>query len=99
MPNFAAGGVATPADAALVMVLWLRYLVQTVLTTAVALIAGRGIKVDLASLPLDDAKTYSLLNNAQTLGVFQLESGGMRDLCRATGKNNRKLAYFLLALP
>ena len=32
--------------------------------------------------PLDDARTYSLLNNAQTLGVFQLESGGMRDLCR-----------------
>ncbi|MFM7103120.1 MAG: hypothetical protein ACKO3N_18370, partial [Verrucomicrobiota bacterium] len=31
---------------------------------------------------LDDARTYALLNNAQTLGVFQLESGGMRDLCR-----------------
>ena len=33
-------------------------------------------------LPLDDAKTYDLLNKAETLGVFQLESGGMRDLCR-----------------
>ncbi len=27
-------------------------------------------------------KTYDLLNKAETLGVFQLESGGMRDLCR-----------------
>lgn len=42
----------------------------------------RGIEVPIENLPLDDAKTYELLNNAQTLGIFQLESGGMRDLCR-----------------
>ena len=42
----------------------------------------KGITVDVDQLPLDDAKTYDLLNKAQTLGVFQLESGGMRDLCR-----------------
>jgi DNA polymerase-3 subunit alpha len=42
----------------------------------------RGIEVPIDSLPLDDAKTYDLLNKANTLGVFQLESGGMRDLCR-----------------
>ena len=41
-----------------------------------------GVEVPVDALPLDDAKTYALLNNAQTLGVFQLESGGMRDLCR-----------------
>jgi DNA polymerase III subunit alpha len=42
----------------------------------------RGIEVPIDALPLDDAKTYDLLNKANTLGVFQLESGGMRDLCR-----------------
>jgi DNA polymerase III subunit alpha len=42
----------------------------------------RGIEVPIDLLPLDDAATYQLLNSAQTLGVFQLESGGMRDLCR-----------------
>jgi DNA polymerase-3 subunit alpha len=42
----------------------------------------RGIEVPIDSLPLDDAKAYDLLNKANTLGVFQLESGGMRDLCR-----------------
>ncbi len=42
----------------------------------------KGITVDVDQLPLDDAKTYDLLNKANTLGVFQLESGGMRDLCR-----------------
>ena len=42
----------------------------------------KGIEIDVDLLPLDDHKTYELLNNANTLGVFQLESGGMRDLCR-----------------
>src|SRR5437660_4099919 len=42
----------------------------------------RGIEVPIENLPLDDAKTYDLLNKANTLGIFQLESGGMRDLCR-----------------
>ena len=42
----------------------------------------QGITIDIDHLPLDDKKTYDLLNRAETLGVFQLESGGMRDLCR-----------------
>jgi DNA polymerase-3 subunit alpha len=41
-----------------------------------------GTAVPIDDLPLDDAKAYDLLNKANTLGVFQLESGGMRDLCR-----------------
>jgi DNA polymerase III subunit alpha len=43
---------------------------------------GRGIDIPIDDLPLDDAKTYDLLNKANTVGIFQLESGGMRDLCR-----------------
>ncbi|MEY2428109.1 MAG: polymerase subunit alpha [Verrucomicrobiota bacterium] len=42
----------------------------------------RAIEVPIDDLPLDDAKAYDLLNKANTLGIFQLESGGMRDLCR-----------------
>jgi DNA polymerase-3 subunit alpha len=42
----------------------------------------KGIVIDVDTLHLDDAKAYDLLNKANTLGVFQLESGGMRDLCR-----------------
>ncbi len=34
--------------------------------------------VDLVHLPLDDAKTYELLQRAETTGVFQLESAGMK---------------------
>ncbi len=42
----------------------------------------QGIDIPIDDLPLDDAKTYDLLNKANTIGVFQLESGGMRDLCK-----------------
>jgi DNA polymerase-3 subunit alpha len=41
-----------------------------------------GVEINIDQLPLDDKKTYDLLNRAETLGVFQLESGGMRDLCK-----------------
>jgi DNA polymerase-3 subunit alpha len=41
-----------------------------------------GLVIDLAVLPLDDAKTYELFAEGQTLGVFQFESSGMRDILR-----------------
>ena len=37
---------------------------------------------DLEQIPLDDAKTFALLNSGRTTGVFQLESSGMQALCR-----------------
>lgn len=40
--------------------------------------ANRGIDIDLNRIPLDDKATYELLCSANTLGVFQLESDGMR---------------------
>ncbi|MBK5949287.1 DNA polymerase III subunit alpha [Rhodobium orientis] len=50
----------------------------TVLQTAVRLIARRGIDIDLSTLPLDDATTYEMLGRGETVGVFQVESQGMR---------------------
>lgn len=41
-----------------------------------------GIDIDWINLPLDDKPTFALLNQGKTLGVFQLESGGMQDLAR-----------------
>ena len=35
-------------------------------------------EIDIYSLPLDDKKTFALLSRAETTGVFQLESGGMK---------------------
>ena len=50
----------------------------TVLQTAVALVKRRGIDIDLTAIPLDDKGTYDLLARAEAVGVFQLESAGMR---------------------
>ncbi len=50
----------------------------TTLATAVKLLAARGIVVDLAQIPLDDEATYKMLGRGETVGVFQLESAGMR---------------------
>ena len=44
--------------------------------------ANRGIDLDLDALPLDDPATYELLGRGDTLGVFQLDGGPMRDLLR-----------------
>ncbi|NKF31122.1 DNA polymerase III subunit alpha, partial [Pseudomonas sp. BGM005] len=50
----------------------------TVLKVAVDFVAKRGISVDLAAIPLDDKKTYEMLSRGETVGVFQVESAGMR---------------------
>ncbi len=42
----------------------------------------QGIDLDLESVPLDDKATYELLGRGDTLGVFQLDGGPMRDLLR-----------------
>src|SRR5262249_7109645 len=38
----------------------------------------RGIELELLKIPLDDAKTYAALARGETVGVFQVESAGMR---------------------
>ncbi len=50
----------------------------SVLQKAVQMLAQRGIAVDLAALPWDDRAMYELLQAGNTVGVFQLESEGMR---------------------
>ncbi len=53
----------------------------TILSKAVDLIhETTGRRVDPYSFPLDDAETFALLCRGETKGVFQLESGGIRDL-------------------
>jgi len=51
----------------------------TILEQAIKIIeATENIRIDLDNLPLDDQKTFDLLQAGQTTGVFQLESGGMK---------------------
>ncbi len=50
----------------------------TVLKQALMFIAQRGKKIDLDGLPIDDKETFEMLTRGDTVGVFQLESAGMR---------------------
>ncbi|MDP3406113.1 MAG: DNA polymerase III subunit alpha [Brevundimonas sp.] len=54
----------------------------TVLDRAHGYLSRRGAAEDFNLLPLDDSKTYELMASGQTVGVFQLESQGMRDTLR-----------------
>jgi DNA polymerase-3 subunit alpha len=55
----------------------------TVIANTLALVAqSKGIALDPETIPLDDANTYRLLSEANTSGVFQLESPGMREALR-----------------
>ena len=54
----------------------------SVLQKAVALVKKRDIDIDLLKLPEGDPKTYTMLGLGDTVGVFQLESAGMRDTLR-----------------
>jgi len=54
----------------------------TVLAEAEKLVRRRHPDFELAGIPLDDAHTYAMLTRADTVGVFQLESSGMRDVLR-----------------
>ena len=53
---------------------------------------------NIHEVPLDDEKAFRLINKAQTVGVFQLESGGMKNLCRQFGISNIDEIVALIAL-
>ena len=51
-----------------------------VIEDAIAIIErSRGEKIDMESIPIDDAKTFEMLARGDSTGVFQLESEGMRE--------------------
>ncbi len=54
----------------------------TAIQMCVEAIPNSGKGIDWVNLPLDDKPTFDLLNQGHTLGIFQLESGGMQDLSR-----------------
>ncbi len=55
-------------------------------------------KFDLEAVGFEDPKTYVLLNSGRTTGVFQLESGGMQNLCRQIGLSSIDEIVALIAL-
>jgi DNA polymerase-3 subunit alpha len=70
----------------------------TVVEEASKLVRNKGTSFDIETMPLDDAATFKLLQRADTVGVFQLESAGMRDLCRQMMPDRIEHIIALIAL-
>ena len=70
----------------------------SVLQRAGQLLAAEGSPCDWNALPLADDKSFALLGAGDTLGVFQLESGGMRDVLRQMRPDSFEDIIALVAL-
>ena len=57
----------------------------SIIDNCIKLIESKGTAFDIRSIPLDDEETFRLLQEANTLGVFQLESSGMQNILRKLG--------------
>ncbi len=71
----------------------------TVIDKTIKLVkAIKGIDVDIEKIPIDDQKTYDLLGQANSFGIFQLESSGMRDLLKRIKPSHLEDLISILAL-
>ena len=70
----------------------------TVIEKAQRLIRGKIPDFNAANIPLDDLKTFTMLAQGDTVGVFQLESAGMRDAVRAMKADKLEDLIALVAL-
>lgn len=58
----------------------------------------QGKEIDMNGIPLTDKKTFKLLSEANTIGIFQLESSGMRNILQKLGPNKFEDLIAVLAL-
>jgi DNA polymerase III subunit alpha len=59
---------------------------------------NRGVELDISNLPMNDLNTYSLFSAGETIGIFQLESRGMRALIKDLRPSTFEEIIALLAL-
>ena len=72
---------------------------MTVIHKAVKMIKeNRGVDINVLEIPFDDEKTFEMLKAGQNVGVFQVESSGMRDLGRQIGISNLEELLAVIAL-
>jgi DNA polymerase-3 subunit alpha len=70
----------------------------TVLDRCIELLRMRDIELDINHIPLNDEPTFEMLRGGETVGVFQFESSGMRDLMREAVPHNIEDLIALVAL-
>ena len=54
----------------------------TVIENCCQRLKARGIPLNISEIPLDDQKTFLMLGRVESVGIFQVESAGMRDVLR-----------------
>jgi DNA polymerase-3 subunit alpha len=70
----------------------------SVIDDTVRHLRARDVALDIDHIPLDDADTYAMLQNADTTGVFQMESAGMRSLIKTLAPDRFEDMMALVAL-
>ena len=70
----------------------------SVIEDTLAHLRRNGIDLDIDHVPLDDPPVYAMLQKADTTGVFQMESAGMRNLIRALAPDRFEDLMALVAL-
>ncbi len=58
---------------------------------------NKNIEIDTDNLPLNDDKTYRMIQKGETYGVFQLENDGMRQFLRTVKPTNIKELIFMIS--
>ncbi|MDR1561051.1 MAG: DNA polymerase III subunit alpha [Holosporaceae bacterium] len=69
-------------DAGLIKFDFLGLKTLTVIQKVLGLIEMRGVNIKIQEIPLEDEKTFELLRNVNCVGVFQIESSGMREVLK-----------------
>lgn len=70
----------------------------TIIEDCLALLKQKGINIDRDSIPYKDEKAIKIISNAQTIGIFQLESIGMRKAIKTIKINDFEDVVSLIAL-
>lgn len=70
----------------------------TIIQRTIDLLKKRDIDIEITKIPLDDEKTFKLLQSVETVGIFQVEGSGMRDVLRKLHPNRFEELIALVAL-
>lgn len=70
----------------------------TIIKDALDFIEERGIKIDIDNIPLDDKGVYNMLVEGDSLGVFQVESSGMKSMLKQIKPDNIEDIIALVSL-
>ena len=70
----------------------------TVIKKTIELIKKNNENLEIEKIPLDDVKTFELLTTGETMGIFQLESTGMREVLKQMKPNKFEDIIALVAL-